>query len=76
MASFQSDGLEPEVRDVSNMIAKMGVIRVLHSSRTLPCISSGPLALGVDIFQEIFNTVNMDTDVIHLRMSGLGLYVV
>ena len=45
LACFQSDGIEPEVRDFSNMIAKMGAILVLHSLRTLPCISSGPLAL-------------------------------
>ena len=26
----------------------------------------------VDVFQEIFNTINMDTDVIHLSMRAWG----
>ena len=58
------------------MIAKMGDILVLHSLRTLSCISSGPLALWGYVFQEIFNTVNMDTDVIHLWMRALAFILV
>ena len=54
--TFQWNGIEPEVRDFSNMMAKMGAIFVLHSLRTLPCISSGPLALLGLMFFRSFST--------------------
>ena len=56
LACSQSDGIEPEVRDFSNMIAKMGAILVLHSLRTLQFITSGPLALWGLMFFRGFST--------------------
>ena len=49
----------------------MGAILVLHSVKdsTMYFIRTFGL-VGVDVFQEISNTVNMDTDVIHLWMRA------
>ena len=47
LACFQSNGIEPKKRFFfkKKMMVRMGTIVVIHSLRTLPCTSLGPLAL-------------------------------
>ena len=75
MACFQSDGIEPEVRDFFKYDCQNGgyISSTFFKDSTMYFIRTFGL-VGVDVFQEIFNTVNMDTDVIHLWMRAGPLF--
>ena len=45
LACFQSDGFFPENKDFFKYGSQNRAISLLHSLRTLPWVSSGPLAL-------------------------------